>query len=179
MNDSEIGTDSVTKTPSAKPRSSWMMKSFWGLIGLLAVAAACLISMAVMALNKHTIVEKTELKQSEQHVEIIDLAGNSRIVNSNLVPANPLGDDQSIVKTGTEADDGASEASVLDEEKKEGVKLVEAAKPSAAVVQKKVEVVEAKKPAEKQLAQAEVVKPPKVEKSVQHKESNSQMDNLF
>lgn len=170
MNNSE-----TSAKPSAaqknKPRSSAFMKSFWGLIGLLALAAAGLIGMAVVALNEHTYVEKSVEKPAEPGVEILDLAGNSRMVDSSLVPANPLGSDENVVKSDTEGEAQAK----LDDEKAVGTKLVEAVKP--VVVEKKTELTA--KPSEHHIAKAEPVKPPKVEKSVQHKEANAQMDNLF
>lgn len=170
MNNSETSVEPRAAQKN-KLRPSAFMKSFWGLIGLLALAAAGLIGMAVVSLNEHTYVEKPAQKPLEPGVEILDLAGNSRTVVGNAVPAKPLGSDESVVKS-----DAESEASTkLDAEKAAGTKLVEAVKP--VMVEKKTEL--AAKSADNHIAKVESVKPPKVEKSVQYKEANAQMDNLF
>ena len=173
--DTSVVDDAKSMTPpKTKAKSSALMKSFWGLIGLLAVGAAGLISMAVMALNQHTYVDTTQTKKVDENaVEIIDLAGNSRVVSGSLLPANPVGEDESVVKAGTDDADAQAAQQQLAKDASEGKQLVESVKPVE--VEKKTQV--AAKEVEKQVAKAEVAKP-KVDKKV-HQEANAQMDNLF
>ena len=144
MNSSNLDTPavSVKKNKASKP-----MKTFWGLIGLLAVSATGLIAMAGMALNEHSV--ETVKKVEEPGVEIMDLGGQSRIVSSGQLPAKPFDVDESKVVTGSEdADDkttGKSETVAVKVDKEAGKKLVESVAVAEPVKPKKEAVVQEKK----------------------------------
>lgn len=179
MDTSDLGTAGKGASAAAvKPRrTSRMSKAFWGLIGLLAVLATGLTAMAVMSLNKYTHETVQVEKPKDPDVEIIDLAGNSRLVSSNMLPANPLGEDESVVHAGTSDD-----AKALTAEKEKGVDLVAqvAVKP-VAPPKKDVAVAQASNQVQKPVKAKEVEAPkkPKVDSAHIQKEANKQMDNLF
>ena len=161
-----------------KPRRSFIGKAFWGLIGLMAVVAGGLIAMAVVSMNKYTYADANTAKPKEPSVEIIDLAGNSRIVNANMVPANPAGTDESAVEAGTNPS-----AKALASTKESGTALVEqvAVKPVTTPKKQQVAVAEVKNQAEAPTPAkgGEKSKPVKAESVKIQKEANKQMDNLF
>ena len=175
----ENSSTTIASKPKSKPRRSRISKAFWGLIGLMAIVSIGLISMAVVAMNKYTYATETVEKPKDPGVEIMDLGGgSSKIVSGNTLPAKPLDVDESVVDSGTSGKT-AETAETAVEQKAVGTALVDkvAVKPVTAPKKQQVAVAAVSEDKPKSKANAFANKPEKV--TVQHKESNKQMDNLF
>ena len=101
--------------------------------------------------------------------------GEGKVIAGNTLPANPIGVDESVVDSGT----SGKTAETVVEQKAVGTALVDkvAVKPVTAPKKQQVAVAAVSEDKPKSKANAFANKPEKV--TVQHKESNKQMDNLF
>ena len=173
----ENSTTAIASKP--KPRRSRISKAFWGLIGLMAVVSIGLISMAVVSMNKYTYATENTQKPKDPDVEIMSLGGGEgKVIAGNTLPANPIGVDESVVDSGTSGKT-AETAETAVEQKAVGTALVDkvAVKPVTAPKKQQVAVAAVSEDKPKSKRNASVNKQEKV--TVQHKESNKQMDNLF
>ena len=173
----ENSTTAIASKP--KPRRSRISKAFWGLIGLMAVVSIGLISMAVVSMNKYTYATENTQKPKDPDVEIMSLGGGEgKVIAGNTLPANPIGVDESVVDSGTSGKT-AETAETAVEQKAVGTALVDkvAVKPVTAPKKQQVAVAAVSEDKPKSKANASANKQEKV--TVQHKESNKQMDNLF
>ena len=170
----ENSTTAIASKP--KPRRSRISKAFWGLIGLMAIVSIGLISMAVVSMNKYTYATENTQKPKDPDVEIMSLGGGEgKVIAGNTLPANPIGVDESIVDSGT----SGKTAETAVEQKAVGTALVDkvAVKPVTAPKKQQVAVAAVSEDKPKSKGNASANKQEKV--TVQHKESNKQMDNLF
>ena len=170
----ENSTTAIASKP--KPRRSRINKAFWGLIGLMAIISIGLISMAVVSMNKYTYATENTQKPKDPDVEIMSLGGGEgKVIAGNTLPANPIGVDESVVDSGT----SGKTAETVVEQKAVGTALVDkvAVKPVTAPKKQQVAVAAVSEDKPKSKANASANKQEKV--TVQHKESNKQMDNLF
>ena len=170
----ENSTTAIASKP--KPRRSRISKAFWGLIGLMAIVSIGLISMAVVSMNKYTYATENTQKPKDPDVEIMSLGGGEgKVIAGNTLPANPIGVDESVVDSGT----SGKTAETAVEQKAVGTALVDkvAVKPVTAPKKQQVAVAAVSEDKPKSKSNASVNKQEKV--TVQHKESNKQMDNLF
>ena len=127
-------------------------------------------------MNKYTYATENTQKPKDPDVEIMSLGGGEgKVIAGNTLPANPIGVDESVVDSGTS---GKTDETVV-EQKAVGTALVDkvAVKPVTAPKKQQVAVAAVSEDKPKSKANAFANKPEKV--TVQHKESNKQMDNLF
>ena len=170
----ENSTTAIASKP--KPRRSRISKAFWGLIGLMAIVSIGLISMAVVSMNKYTYATENTQKPKDPDVEIMSLGGGEgKVIAGNTLPANPIGVDESVVDSGT----SGKTAETAVEQKAVGTALVDKVAVKPVTAPKKQQVAVAEVSEDKPKSKANVAANKQEKATVQHKESNKQMDNLF